>query len=404
MLPSPLLSMVFGCLTPREILAQAHLVCSTWLHTPGCWTHFQIHVHEDDNESRKLQAQAEVRALLGVTMKHQVQTSRLQAPFSFIPMVLEYFPNMHTVDLVIRASDYEFGRLVPMLMLTKNVMLELDESPYIGPCLTDAGLQHLSELKSALLKLKLYFCTKITVKGLAQLPAFANLHTLELIFCTNVSDDVLCYIAPLHNLQSLVLTNVDDRSLAHLRGLVNLHSLSLCGMSRLTDEGLKHLSVLPKLQQFELTGASQVTDVGLGALRELRELRVSESSVTGTFLQEITRIRPDGLRTLALANSPNITNESLRHLCGWSALRALNLEACLNLTDQCLCHLASLSCLEQLTLGDFPTFSDEALEFLSHLPCLTYLNLQGTCMAKQGFEKLKELKLQHLYVDADCLY
>jgi hypothetical protein len=379
-----------------------------WRRTPGSWPNLTIEDENEDYESRKAQAHAEVSGLMRASMKYQVQKISLKVPFGFMTMPLHHFPNLTSVDIFTRASDNELHQLVRLLLdttmqqnRTLNIMLELDESLECPKFVTDGGLSHLSELQGSLLKLNLLFCEKITDASLEHVSRLTSLQTLELLFCRQLTNTGLRHLISLHSLQTLVLSEVTDIGLEHLRGLVNLQCLDLCGAEKLTDRGLFHLRSLSKLQNVGITRGCCITDVGLSALLELRELRLRGGPIRGEYLHEIGILRAEGLRRLELVYCLRITDESLHHLRGWSALRALDLTGCAQVTNEGLRHLAELTSLEKLTLSACDKVSDPGLAFLSGLRSLDYLDLRGTCVTKQGLVHVQKLNIRELYVDLE---
>jgi len=154
--------------------------------------------------------------------------------------------------------------------------LSISES---DPHVTDAGLVHLSSMKS-LVHLSL-MVPGITDAGLVHLKGLTGLQSLSLREM-QITDDGLKSLKGLRNLRFLNLhgSPITDEGLSHLRGFAQLQRLGLWN-TRVSDEGLKHLAALKNLQSLNLWG-TKATDAGLGHLRsaDLHTLHMSGEHVT----------------------------------------------------------------------------------------------------------------------------
>jgi len=128
---------------------------------------------------------------------------------------------------------------------------------------TDAGLQHLRDLKS-LTDLNLED-TKVTDAGLQHLRDLKSLTSLNLNY-TKVTDAGLQHLRDLKSLTDLNLedTKVTDAGLQHLRDLKSLTDLNLED-TEVTDAGLQHLSDLKFLTSLNLK-YTKVTEQGFKEL------------------------------------------------------------------------------------------------------------------------------------------
>ncbi len=154
---------------------------------------------------------------------------------------------------------------------------------------TDVGLARLPHF-AKLETLELDF-TGITGAGLAVLERFPHLTSLSLI-ATPVEDDALHYITALHDLTSLDLaaTMIDDAGVAQLLALPKLTALGLSNID-LGDVTLASVAKMTQLEQLNLDG-TKVTDAGLRRLASLPHLGfvdVSNTAVTAAGCAALDR-------------------------------------------------------------------------------------------------------------------
>jgi hypothetical protein len=154
------------------------------------------------------------------------------------------------------------------------------------------NLDKLPELESLLLR-----GTNATGDGIARLGVLRSLQRLDIKSMAGVNDRTLEVIGECADLSSLTLWDcreITDAGVAHLAPLVKLEQLNLSG-SQLTDAGMVHLSGMTKMRMLNIEKA-QVTDQGLKHLANMKEMYWLDLRGTG------------------------VTDEGLRHLEGMTKL------------------------------------------------------------------------------------
>jgi len=183
----------------------------------------------------------------------------------------------------------------------------------------------------------------------------------------------------------LIGTTIDPQDLSKLAALSNLVELSLPGpiFTPFSDSpldansSLKQLAGLTKLQRLFVSlhflPTYNLDDAGisyLSPLINLRELRLSQSSVKTPNLSPFTR-----LESLDLSDSPYFGDGGMATLEGMKNLRRLYLRND-PITDAGLRHLSGLTGLQELDLYG-ARVTDEGMESLRNLSSLRKLNLLG---------------------------
>lgn len=184
--------------------------------------------------------------------------------------------------------------------LKKLVWLSLASSPAQDSQLTDAGLDHLGELRD--LRFLHLGGTKVTDRGLAKLVALNNVEWLGLGFTyEGITDEGLAIISeqfPKLQTLGLLYTSVTDDGLRHLRGLASLEQLDL-SFTKIQGGELNQLARLPKLKWLGL-GGPKITDASLAKLAsliQLKDLWIVDAPLTDAsipHLRELKHLR--GLR------------------------------------------------------------------------------------------------------------
>lgn len=202
---------------------------------------------------------------------------------------------------------------------------ELDTLVIDEAQVTDAGLAHVKGAKE-LVEL-VAAGLPITDAGMKVLQNFSALKRLNLSSCRRITAGGMQNLAGLRNLEELNLqdTTIADQGLAHLSKLVRLKSLNLEGI-RVGDAGVAHLKTLTALRTLNLYGA-QITDRGLEDLKQLKNLE-----------------------ELNLSYCRKITDGGLEHVGAMENLTSLELTGCILLSDRGLAHLHKLKKLRVLDL------------------------------------------------------
>lgn len=144
---------------------------------------------------------------------------------------------------------------------------------------TDFGLKHLAKM-SSLKELNLRSCDSVSDAGMAYLAeGYSRVVTLDVSFCDKVGDRGLLHISQgLLHLKSLSLNAcpVSDEGIGRIaRTLTDLHTLHVGQCSRVTDKGLGLIAEnLQRLCCIDLYGCTKITTVGLEKVMQLPQLGV----------------------------------------------------------------------------------------------------------------------------------
>ena len=238
-----------------------------------------------------------------------------------------------------------------------------------------------------------HFCpvlARFTPKGWAML---ASLPCLEHI-CTpyGLTDADVAEIAKLRtvNEMEIVADRLTDAGLASLAGLRNLQVLHLEGTTMMTDEGLRSLGTLPKLRHLRLSGP--FTDKGLAyliALPSLKALWLETPNTTEEGLRHLAQCQ--SLERLCVPWLDTITDRGIAYLKSMPKLRALGVGDARSL-DAGVTALASVSNVEVLALKGSPALTDSALKPLASMPKLRALEIYNSRITEQGLTNLHVCK------------
>ncbi len=330
-------------------------------------------------------------------------------------------------ELQVVADDSLLAQL-PCLKNLSSLWLFPSRSPTRK--LTDAGLQHLKDLRSlTMLYVETPYISDRSMVILSQLPNLQYLYVIS----DGVTDAGVASIAQSAAALKLGTVRIEsrqltDKALWHLGGLIRLRALEIAG-DHITDGGIRHLRFCKALDWLQLrrtavTGAgvadlvglcnpgvldlsgSAVTDEGLAAiarLAELRTLTLDDTRVTGTGFRDFPKMKK--LTTLHLARTP-VSDEGLRTVSQMGNVRRLSL-AGTAITEWNLRHLAAMENLEELDLSgtrvtgegiswwdkmrglrelnlDNTPFNDAGLKRLKAAPRLTLIRLEGTKVTREG--------------------
>ena len=218
------------------------------------------------------------------------------------------------------------------------------------------------------------FCTEVTDAELAQLQLFTQLRTLDL------SD-----------------TQITNNGLPHLKELRTLEVLKL-NATKLTDSGLMHLTEMPNLHTLEL-GGTQVSDAGLKLLADLPRLRFFSVGFTHAHGEWLTYFSSRVALEALVFSGPQVTDESLRDIAGFSGLRWLDLSQT-RITDEGLSQLKGLSRLHTLNLAA-TGITGIGLRHLHDQKQLHSLDLRWTPITDASLKNLAKLsRLRTLFLDS----
>jgi hypothetical protein len=212
--------------------------------------------------------------------------------------------------------------------------------------------------------------------------------------CTpyGLTDDEMAGIATLQtvNEMEIVATKLTDAGLAEIAKLRNLEVLHLEGTRMMTDDGLKALATLPKLRHLRLHGP--FTDRGVQYLASMPSLKVlwfESPNVTEESLRHLAQSR--SLERLCVPWLDRITDQGVAHLRSMPKLKALGVGDAWNPNDG-VAILASLANLESLALKGGPRLTDKGLLPLATMPRLRALQIYNSRITEQGVVGLSSCK------------
>lgn len=260
--------------------------------------------------------------------------------------------------------------------------------------LTDDSFSDLSSLDQ-LRRLNCRGCYQLTEVGLQQLAA---LPLRDLNLCGGVNLRSTNANLPL-TIEQLQLSHCDMiGSLDGVSRLVHLRDLRLDDCHHLTDSSLTALSGLVALHTLDLSSCHELSDISaLGGLTELRELSLAHNA-------RVHNLKP--LRTLTALQSLsvqgcNIDDDDVWALSGATQLSILNLRHCSNVTDRGLQGLAPLTGMRTLDLHGCQALTDQGLHALS---CMTVLQnlLLSDCEGIVHLRALTSLQALHVLKISQC--
>jgi hypothetical protein len=254
--------------------------------------------------------------------------------------LLEKLPRVSTLNLsTTRVTSQGWSRLRNLKSLSSLSIINLDwershpDEPQFG----DADLAHLQGIDT-LKTLSLYFGTRISDEGLAQLAKLESLESLKL-YGDRITDAGLEHLARLKNLKSLSLeapltrlrlppaggfprpprplrpaASITDAGLAHLAPLIRLEVLEIRNGS-FSDEGMVHLAKLTSLKQLQLMRVT-VSDAGvkhLESLQNLERFTLFGMTLSDEGLKSVGKMKK--LQMLMISRG-SITDAGLAHLAG----------------------------------------------------------------------------------------
>jgi F-box/leucine-rich repeat protein 14 len=237
-----------------------------------------------------------------------------------------------------------------------------------------------------------------------------KLKTLNLAHCDALRAGALATVLQMPSLTSLDLTMVvgdnwmpnarhpadvqrlDDWILPHGS---NLEKLSLVYCSELTDEMMDRLSTITSLTDLNLLNCGQVTDVGYGQLAALTNLR--SLALGGCDMGNVGCDTGNGgvcnltslsrsLRHLNLCNISQLTANGLSSIASFPALHSLSLERMAGLTDNVLKRMTSLPHLVSFHLGWCRNITHAGMNHFLRHGLSTSLNL-------------KHITIKHITID-----
>ncbi|MFA5075140.1 MAG: hypothetical protein WC436_03495 [Candidatus Babeliales bacterium] len=250
------------------------------------------------------------------------------------------FQNMHDDLLLEIISELDTPRDLYNILninkkfrqITPNKYGHLDLCGYKN--MTDNQLEQLLQRFPNIRSLDLSFCSNITDSGLQYIANCHNLKFLDLRLCSKIKDNsIFSILQGCHELQNLSLSCcklITDASLQFLiYGCPKLKSLFLPRQT--TDKGLQYLS--QHGQHFEklyFVGCPEITEDGLVSLisncPNLKEINITKQATDKELICIANTCQE--LKELSIVNSNQITDNGIHSLIGCQNLRILNITGC----------------------------------------------------------------------------
>jgi internalin A len=229
-----------------------------------------------------------------------------------------------------------------------------------------AALPHLTTLNLSL--------TRVTDRGLKELKNATGIVDLDLQYAEQVTDEGISALKGWKRLKRLNLrgTKITDMTLEHLAGIPTLEALDI-GFAQFTDSGLQNLALLPNLKELAI-GGNKLSDVGLQFLRQLpgvAYLDVSGSQRTDSGLWSVS-----------------MTEAGIDSIATLRDLRELRLGGT-SVSGRWLEKIKVLRNLERLSLQDAKRLGDDATPVLATFASLRWLDLNGSGMTEKAVADLR---------------
>jgi hypothetical protein len=274
-----------------------------------------------------------------------------------------------------KTTDYMVQRMVAAL--PNLVDLELS----LAVALTDAGVFAVAQFCPNLCSLRVTGNSVVTDVSLRTLGSFCpRLRTLDMSYCTQMSDSAAAYLIDISSLEKLNVTKwgiTDDFLRALCRsGLLKLNELELSCCENLTDVGMSHLARGANIQLLRLSvrGCRSVGDAGLDAIvRACPRIQLIDVSYNDN-------LSPGGLgmigelsclRSLNATQCRYLTDATAELLARCVRLERVNLSWCCGLTDVGVGALvAKCTGLKDIKLSGCHFLTDVGVEFVAQLDSL----------------------------------
>jgi len=304
------------------------------------------------------------------------------------------------------------------------VSLPCLEELHLGQCsqFTDTGVVALSAIRTLhVLSWGQDADYPIGQRAFLTLSALANLETLRLIHCPQISNAGLQFVRLLPHLREFELgtgTRITAAGLCRLKFPQGLYSITLdYGISdeliwrlprsvevlRLlnthTDEisivGISHTCCL-HLSELDLHSVEhEWIEIMSSRLHNLRTLRLGHcDELTDCDFELLARLTT--LTTLRVHRILQVTDRGVGHLTRLHGLQELNMSNCLSMTNESCEHLRLLHDLRRLTIMLFETLTDDGLMILEGLCRLEFLHVfrtRVTSSALATFGRKKHVKI-----------
>jgi Leucine Rich repeat len=252
--------------------------------------------------------------------------------------------------------------------------------------LTDAGAMVLAEFCPQLRRLKINGSHTVTDLAVRALSSLRGLETLDLSFCTLLTDASGGFLAnysaltELHVKQWTSITDGFVRDLFANRASQGLVELSLSGCSNLSDSSLTAIvaAIGEHLQVLRINRCRRISDAGIALLAaqcvNLQELDIGYNDTLTSEGVGLLENMPK-LQALRATNVPNTTDAAVARLATAGLLTVVELSWCPLLSDASAEALANCQGLQDVNLNGVKLLTDVGVGALAALPALETLKL-----------------------------
>jgi len=222
--------------------------------------------------------------------------------------------------------------------------------------------------------------TMLTDAGAAAVCGLPALTSLDLGFCTDLTDETLRTVSEhVSTLTSLNLTfcvRVTDAGMVAVSGMPALTSLDITLATSITVEGLKALSGMPALRILKGFTLSDESARAISTMAALTFLDAQPHALNGPSSETMRAIsRLPALKSLILKDSHRVQDAAVLAVCNMPTLTLLDLSGCGDITDAMVLAVSRMPALTALDLAECENVTDDAVRAVSEMPALAALNL-----------------------------
>ncbi|KAI7812025.1 putative F-box/LRR-repeat protein 13, partial [Triplophysa rosa] len=285
--------------------------------------------------------------------------------------------------------------------------------------ITNTTIQALSRCCLTLRSLNLAYCTNISDEGLQYLTTGKGCHRLiqlDLSGCSQITADGFSYVADAcGSLQQIVLDDLPTLTDACVQALVSkcraLTVISVLDSPYLSDVAFKAIAEVISLTKFQIEGNNRIADSSWKALcrssPKLSEVhacdcpRVTDNSLK--FLGSLTK-----LHNLNISGCIKVTDTGIRYITDGPCavkLQELDLSNCSRVTDLSLKKISQrCSSLIHLSVCFCDNLSDNGFEFLGKCASLIALDITGCKIHDQGLAALGSIRSLRKLTATECVF
>ncbi|XP_056596470.1 dynein regulatory complex subunit 6 [Triplophysa dalaica] len=285
--------------------------------------------------------------------------------------------------------------------------------------ITNTTIQALSRCCLTLRSLNLAYCTNISDEGLQNLTTGKGCHRLiqlDLSGCSQITADGFSHVADAcGSLQEIVLDDLPTLTDACVQALVSkcrtLTVISVLDSPYLSDVAFKAIAEVTSLTKFQIEGNNRIADSSWKALcrssPKLSEVhacdcpRVTDNSLK--FLGSLTK-----LHNLNISGCIKVTDTGIRYITDGPCavkMRELDLSNCSRVTDLSLKKISQrCDSLIHLSVCFCDNLSDNGFEFLDKCASLIALDITGCKIHDQGLAALGSIHSLRKLTAIECAF